>query len=714
MGARDQKSLERQLLELLGSPRYQPLNKTDLAKRLRISVAQRAGFRKLLNDLETRGKLARIRKDRYVLPKEADLVVGVLQVNPQGFGYVINESGDGRGDLYIAAENQSTAMHRDRVVARIIRDRAPAQRGAGQRASREGRVIKVLKRANETIVGTLQRSKNFYYVVPDEPSLVHDIYVTLKPGGLLRAPEVHDKVVVRLEPWEHRHLNPEGEIIEILGSSKEPGVDILSIIRKYNLPIVFPEQVLKEADQIRLELGDIDFRGREDLRSTPIFTIDPEDARDFDDAIHVAKTESGWTVGVHIADVSHYVKAGSALDREAFRRGNSVYFPDRVLPMLPERLSNGVCSLRPNEDRLTKSVFADLSRAGTIRGYRFAATVIRSSARLTYRQAFAILQKKPANPTEEHIHRAWELASILRKRRFKQGALELDLPEVRVRLDEHGKAIGLEREENDASHQLIEEFMLLANEVVAKEMKRRAVPSIYRVHEHPDPQRLLEFREQIRSYGLEVGDLAQRREMQRFLKFLVGRPEEGALKIGLLRSLRKALYSPDALGHYGLCKSNYAHFTSPIRRYADLVVHRAFGRLLSNRKGRLPRSLDLASISEHISVTERIAADAEREAVRLKKFEYFAGLIRKPHRLRGAVIEVRNYGLVVELTEELMIGLIHVSSLNHDFFVFDPVRRRLTGRRSRASFGIGDRVVVRVQRVEPFKQQIDFVLVSKE
>ena len=223
MGARDQKSLERQLLELLGSPRYQPLNKTDLAKRLRISVAQRAGFRKLLNDLETRGKLARIRKDRYVLPKEADLVVGVLQVNPQGFGYVINESGDGRGDLYIAAENQSTAMHRDRVVARIIRDRAPAQRGAGQRASREGRVIKVLKRANETIVGTLQRSKNFYYVVPDEPSLVHDIYVTLKPGGLLRAPEVHDKVVVRLEPWEHRHLNPEGEIIEILGSSKETG-----------------------------------------------------------------------------------------------------------------------------------------------------------------------------------------------------------------------------------------------------------------------------------------------------------------------------------------------------------------------------------------------------------------------------------------------------------------------------------------------------------
>ena len=714
MGARNQKSLEQRLLELLALPRYQPLNKTDLAKRLRLSVDRQAGFRKLLNDLETRGKITRIRKDRYVLPEQADLVVGALQVNPQGFGYVVNESGDGRGDLYVAAENQDTAMHRDRVVARIIRDRVPPQHGSRQRASREGRVIKILERANETIVGTLQRSKKFYYVVPDEPALVHDIYVNLKAGGLPRTPEVDDKVVVRLEPWEHRHVNPEGEIIEILGSSKKPGVDILSIIRKHNLSVAFPDQVLKEADQIPVELIDRDLRGREDLRTIPIFTIDPEDARDFDDAIHVAKTENGWTLGVHIADVSHYVKPGAALDREAFRRGNSVYLPDRVLPMLPERLSNGVCSLRPNEDHLTKSVFVDFNRSGTIRSYRFASTVIRSIARLTYPKAFAILQKNPGNPIEEHVHRAWELASMLRKHRFKRGALELDIPEVRVRLDEQGRAIALEREQNDASHQLIEEFMLLANEVVGKEMKRRAIPSIYRVHEDPDPERLLEFREQVRSYGFEVGDLGKRREMQRFLKFLAGRPEEGALKLGLLRSLRKALYSPHALGHYGLSKSDYAHFTSPIRRYADLVVHRAFGRMLSKQQGRLPRSLDLASISEHISTTERIAADAEREAVRLKKLEFMASLMQKPHRLKGSVIDVRNYGLVVELTEELMIGLIHVSSLDNDFFVFDPVRRRLTGRRSHLSFGIGDRLAVQVFRVDPFKQQIDFILLSKE
>jgi ribonuclease R len=714
MGARTKKSTEQRLLEFLGSPRYEPLNKTDLAKRLQIPVNERSRFRRLLSDLETRGKITRIRKDRYVLPKEADLMVGLLQVNPRGFGYLLNESGDGLGDLYISAENQSTAMHRDRVVARIVRDRVAPERGGRSWANREGRVIKILVQANQTIVGTLQRSKNFYYVVPDEPALVHDIYVTVQPGQLPRTPEINDKVVVRLEPWEHRHVNPEGEIVEVLGPAKKPGVDILSIIRKYDLPVTFPDMVLQEAEQVPLEISDKELRAREDLRSAPVFTIDPDDARDFDDAIHVVENDGGWTVGIHIADVSHYVKPGSALDREALRRGNSVYLPDRVLPMLPERLSNGVCSLRPNEDHLTKSVFAEIDRAGRIKDYRFAATVIRSLARLTYRQAFAILQGKPADPLENHIHRAWQLAAILRKRRFDHGALELDMPEVRVRLDNEGKTIGLVREENDISHQLIEEFMLLANEVVAKETRVRLIPSVYRIHEDPDPQRIADYREQIRSYGIEVGDLSQRREMQRFLKTIVGRPEESALKIGLLRSLRKAVYSPDSIGHYGLAKADYTHFTSPIRRYADLLVHRAFAAMLSRRSGKPPRSVDLASTCEHISTTERIAADAEREAVRLKKLEYFAGLVRKPQRLDGTIVDVRNYGLLVELKEALVVGLIHISSLDHDFFVFDQARQRITGRRSKMSFVVGDRVVVRVKGVDAFKQQIDFGLIAKQ
>jgi ribonuclease R len=303
---------------------------------------------------------------------------------------------------------------------------------------------------------------------------------------------------------------------------------------------------------------------------------------------------------------------------------------------------------------------------------------------------------------------------MLRKRRFNHGALELDMPEVRVRLDNEGKTIGLVREENDISHQLIEEFMLLANEVVAKETRVRVIPSVYRIHEDPDPQRIAEYREQIQSYGIEVGDLSQRREMQRFLKTIVGRPEESALKIGLLRSLRKAVYSPDSIGHYGLAKADYTHFTSPIRRYADLLVHRAFAAMLLRRSGKPPRSTELASTCEHISTTERVAADAEREAVRLKKLEYFAGLVRKPQRLDGTIVDVRNYGLLVELKEALVVGLIHISSLDHDFFVFDQARQRITGRRSKMSFVVGDRVVVRVTGVDPFKQQIDFGLIAKQ
>jgi ribonuclease R len=627
---------------------------------------------------------------------------------------LLNEAGDGLGDLYISAENQGTAMHKDRVVARIIRDRVLPDRGRRNRANREGRVIKILVRANQTIVGTLQRSKNFYYVVPDEPAVVHDIYVTVQPGRTLRMPEVNDKVVVRLDPWEHRHLNPEGDIIEVLGPAREPGVDILSIIRKHDLPVAFPDAVLKEADQVPLDIPERELRAREDLRSMPVFTIDPENARDFDDAVHVTDADGGWSVGIHIADVSHYVKPGAALDREAMRRGNSVYLPDRVLPMLPERLSNMVCSLRPNEDHLTKSVFVEFDRAGRIKSYRFAATVIRSVARLTYGEALAILQREPATRFEGDLHRAWRLAAILRERRFKQGALELDMPEVRVVLDGEGRGVGLVREENDISHQLIEEFMLLANELVARRTKEQLIPSIYRIHEEPEAQRLADYRDQIRSYGIEVGDLSQRREMQRFLKLVVGRHEESALKIGLLRSLRRAAYSPDPLGHYGLAKTDYTHFTSPIRRYADLLVHRSFASMLPHHRGKPLRSMDLASTCEHISMTERIAADAEREAVRLKKMEYFSGLAGKPHRLQGTILDVRNFGLLVELKEALVVGMIRISSLDHDFFVFDPVRQRITGRRSKMSFAVGDRVVVRIARVDSFRQRIDFGFVAKE
>jgi ribonuclease R len=712
--------LRQRLLNLLADPRYQPLNKTDLAKRLGVSVDGRSAFRRLLIDLEKEGKIARIRKERYVLPQEADLIVGILQMNPQGFGYVLNATGDGLGDVYVSAENTSTAMHRDKVVARIIREEVPQLRPGRQRARRQGKVIKILERANKQIVGTLQQSKKFFYVVPDDPCLLHDIYVELDHERLPRAPRVNDKVVVRLEEWESRHLNPEGEVIEVLGPARAPGVDILGIIKKYDLPVEFPPGVLEQAEKVPLSVPSSALSHREDLRTVQVFTIDPEDARDFDDAIHIRRFGDQWEVGVHIADVSHYVAPGSALDREAFKRGNSVYLPDRVLPMLPERLSNGVCSLRPDEDHLTKSVIIRFDQAGRPKSHRFAATIIRSRFRLTYREAYERLQRPPENQLDHFLHQAWRIASALRERRFGKGALELDFPEVRVRVDQGGKAIGLIKEENDISHQLIEEFMLLANEIVGRETKNRSLPSVYRVHEDPDPEKLLEFQELARSHGLAPGDLSQKRELQRFLKSIAGRPDEGLLKVSLLRSLRKAIYLPAPLGHFGLAKGDYTHFTSPIRRYADLIVHRAFNALLSSpgevssaHQKRLVRSSRLEELCEHISATERIAADAEREAVRLKKLEYLESLIGRPHQFPATVVEVRNYGLVVEVPDALITGLIHVSSLGGDFFIYDGAKQQIYGRRTRFTLGLGDALEVGVQRVDRFKQQVDFTFVRK-
>src|SRR5213595_3844392 len=425
------RKIREQVLALLARKDYRPLDKTDIARELGLAASERVALRKTLRQLERAGAIARIRKNRYVLPAEADLVAGKLSIHPAGYGFLSPEK-SGDPDIFIAAENIGTAMHGDRVVARISRD-APHDRIKGRR---EGRVIRILERAHDTIVGTLQRSRNFYYVVPDDPRFVHDIYVRGDTDkGVSTRASLGDKVVVRLEPWESRHVNPEGEIIEVLGPSSAPGVDMLSIIRKYHLPTEFPKAVLEEAERISEEIGSRQIEGREDLRKEFIVTIDPDDARDFDDAIQVEKIKNGWRLGVHIADVAAYVEPESALDREARRRGNSVYLPDRVIPMLPERLSNGVCSLNPGVDRLTHSVFVHFDKNGNAKIACFARTVIRSAHRLTYKQAYTILTSPPRDRLGERLHLAWELAALLRRKRFEHGALDLDFPEVKVWVD---------------------------------------------------------------------------------------------------------------------------------------------------------------------------------------------------------------------------------------------------------------------------------------
>ncbi len=703
--ASDGRKIQQQILALLARKDYRPLDKSGLAKTLGRKSGVRMGLNQALRELERAGEIARIRKDRYVVPAEADLVAGKLSIHQAGYGFLTPEK-PGEPDIFIAAENTGTAMHGDRVVVRISQD-APYGRIRGRR---EGRVIRILERAHDTIVGTLQHSRNFYYVVPDDPRLVHDVYVSPRQAAVT----VGDKVVVRLEAWESRHVNPEGEIIEVLGPALAPGVDLLSIIRKYHLPTEFPRDVLEQADRISEKIDARQLEGREDLRKEFIVTIDPDDARDFDDAIHVEKIENGgWRLGVHIADVAAYVDPECALDREARRRGNSVYLPDRVIPMLPERLSNGVCSLNPGVDRLTHSVFIHFDRNGTAKRARFARSVIRSADRLSYKQAYAILKSPPRDRLSERLHAAWELAQLLRQKRFGHGSLDLDFPEVKVWLDEAGKPVRLERVENDESHQLIEEFMLAANEAVARELKNRAIPTIYRIHEDPDPEKLAEYREFVLSFGCKVGDLTHRAEVQRLLASIRGKPEEQALKIGLLKSLKRARYFPQPLGHYGLAKANYLHFTSPIRRYADLVVHRALAQHDGKYRSRTDMS-QVASIAEHVSTTERTAADAEIESVRMKKLEFFQRQLdeRNPQIFRAAIVDVRNYGLAVELPDVLITGLVHVSSLSDDFYLFESSRRQLIGRRSRKRFSIGDEVRVFVVRVDAFKRQVDFAIAS--
>jgi ribonuclease R len=684
--------IREKIQSLLAAPNYHPLRRAELAGKLRLNDAERRDYRRVLEDMIEKGEVVRIRQDRFVLPQEADLVTGRIQINEKGFAFVVPEP-PAESDVYIAQEDTWVAMQNDKVLVRLNRERREPRRS--------GRVIRILERANLSIVGTLQKTPRFHYVVPDDPRFIHDVYT--KPA---HNAQIGDKVVVKLAEWTSRHVNPEGEIVEVLGKATAPGVDILSILRKYQLPTSFSPQTLTEAEHITETIPP----GRLDLRKKFIVTIDPDDAKDFDDAINLDELpDGGWRLGVHIADVSHYVKPGNALDREARARGNSVYLVDRVVPMLPEKLSNGVCSLRPREDRLTMSCFIEYSPKVAVRKVEFASSVIHSRHRLTYKEAFARLESKDGDELTHELKKMWRLASKIRAQRFAQGALELGFPEVKVRLDKHGRPTHIEKIFYDISHQLIEEFMLVANEAVARFICNRQVPGIYRIHEDPDVEKLRDFREYARSFGYKVGDVTQRRELQKLLAAVKDKPEEYAVNLALLRSLRQARYSPQPVGHYGLSKKYYTHFTSPIRRYADLVVHRTLRGLIE--KGERPQSVaDLAKIAEHTSRTERVAAEAEKESVELKKIEYFQQqlLTGKLDTLEAVVSGVRNFGFFVELTESLVQGLVHVSTLADDFFHYDEVRERLVGKRTRRVIQIGDKLKVQVERVDVFKRQIDF------
>jgi len=698
------------LLRLMARPGYQPLNEMELGRKLKLSEPLLSHFPQLLKQLELDGRIARVRHDRWILPAEAALVTGVIQFHSKGFAFLLRE--DKGEDLFIPAEDTGTAMHQDVVVVRIQTGAAPNRQFPGRQ---QASVIRILKRRRSTVVGTLEKSGHFYYVVPADPRYIQNIYVPA-PSRDDGTPtlEIGDRVVVKLEEWKSRHLNPEGVIIERLGRAGDPGVDILSIIRKHELPVEFPGEVLAEVASFAKPDGDApadDLAERLDLRHDFVITIDPDTAKDFDDAISMRRiSEDTWEVGIHIADVSYYVRPDSELDREASKRGNSVYLVNQVIPMLPEELSNGLCSLNPHVDRLTYSVIAKINDKAKIIGWKICRSIIHSKHRLTYQQAFDRLQRKPQDDLDHFLRNAWKLASNLRAARFAHGSLDLEMPEVKVYCDAQGHPTSIQKVEHDISHQLIEEFMLLANEVVATELRRANKPAIYRIHENPDPEKLNTYRELLKAHGIRVGDLSQKREVQKALKAIETRPDGHALKVGLLRSLKRAIYDTRPLGHYGLAKENYTHFTSPIRRYADLLVHRA---LTIKKKGTgFPTLPELDKIAKHISATERSAAEAEQESVQLKKLEFFAGQInnQKPQAFDAIIMDVQNFGLFVELPDYLISGLVHVSSMKKDFYHYDERNKSFRGKKFREEFRMGQTVRVKVQRIDMFKQQIDFNL----
>ncbi|HEY1718431.1 MAG TPA: ribonuclease R [Verrucomicrobiae bacterium] len=699
--------MKEQIIRLLAQKDYVPANVPELLRLLRLAPNRQQELQAVLRQLEQSGAVARIKGNRYVSPREADLIPGRIRMNRAGKGFLQPDDSDLK-EIAISESATGTALHEDRVLVR--RDTRKNFRSGGD-APETGTVVRILERKRTQLVGTLQRGRQFLFVTPDDPRIPHDILVP-EPRDVGRPAHIGDKVVVELREWDSPHTSPEGEIVEVLGAPDEEGVDMLSVLRQYDLPLHFPKPVLAEANAIGKIVEPRDEAGRVDCRAHQVITIDPDDAKDFDDAICLEKiSPEQWRLWVHIADVSHYVKPGTALDEEAQKRGNSTYLVDRVIPMLPEALSNELCSLKPNVDRLTKCVEFLVSNDGRVLNTKFYSAVIHSQRRFAYGDVLEILQRAPADdPMEQMLHQAHELAQKIRRLRFKNGSLDLDFPETKIRLDEHGKILRVEKTENDVSHQLIEEYMLLANEAVATRLMSLRTPAIYRIHEAPDPRRLQEYRDEVLAHHVACGNLSQTSEVQKLLQKLGTLPIGQALKIGFLKSLMRARYAVEPLGHYGLAKKKYTHFTSPIRRYADLVVHRALF-----YKNAVATSA-LKEIAEHISVTERNSADAERDSKDVKLFAFLKAQLASGELTKypALVTDVRNFGFFVDVSGLAMSGLVPLSLMQDDFYVFDEARRNLVGRRTRRMIRLGDKLTVQVARVDTVKKQVDFQLAVEE
>ena len=702
------------ILSLIRDKVHHPATSRELAQLLNVPREERTNFKRQLKTLVSNGELLQIRGNRFGIPEKMDLVVGKLQTNPGGFGFVVPELGERgeRKDIYIAASNLTEAMHGDRVVARVERK---TEKGL------EGRIIRILERSQTNIVGRYEiDDAGLGYVVPFDRRVVTDVHV---PTGQSSSAEPGEMVLVEITRWPSATRGPVGKVSEVLGRIDEPGVDTQIIIRKFGIPDAHPEEAVEEARRIGGVVKERDIKGRTDFRPVTTVTIDGEHARDFDDAITIEMQPNGnYWLGVHIADVAHYVKEGSPLDEEAYERGTSVYFTERAVHMFPSELATGLCSLNPHVDRLVQSCLMEVDANGTVVRYEMHDGVINSDARMTYTAVNAILTERDPATIEQYralvpkFEMMGKLFEILHDRRIRRGSIDFDLPEAQVILSEVGQIQNIIATERNVAHRLIEEFMLLANETVAAHLVNNDMPALHRVHEPPDLKKVEEFEAFISTLGYSLGahgHTIRPKHFQKLIDRMRGTPEERPIAALMLRTMQKARYDASPLGHFGLAAEHYTHFTSPIRRYPDLVVHRMLrelrrGEIAGPRREELEE--DLPDVARHTSEMERRADEAERELLQWKKVRFMADKVGDEY--EGYITGVAPFGLFVELIEHYVEGLVHISSMADDYYRFVEQQHVLRGENTKKVYRLGDKALVQVVRVDMERRQVDLGLVE--
>ncbi|OGU40151.1 MAG: ribonuclease R [Ignavibacteria bacterium RIFOXYB2_FULL_35_12] len=679
----------------------------EIAKRLKlVSEEELVSLKHFLYQLYEENFLTRNGK-RYKLNQNASSgkVAGELQISPGGFGFVVPKDKK-LGDIFIASRNLSTAFSGDTVEVALF------AKSKGKNV--EGQIVDIISRKRNNFVGTLRRSHVSYFVKPDEPEIHRDIYVDKEN---LKGAKEGDKVIVGNLIWDTSLLNPEGEIIELIGKSGTKDAEISSIAHEFNLPLKFSPKTLEEAERISENFSQEDLKNRIDFRNQSVFTIDPVDAKDFDDALSIEILENdNYRIGIHIADVSHYVSIGSLLDKEALERGNSVYLVGGVIPMLPEKLSNNICSLVPNKDRMTYSVIVEITKRGKVENYQIKKTIINSKRRFTYDEVQEIIENGKGD-FEKEVLLLNEIAQILRKKRFRDGGIEFSTPEIRFDLDENNKPVAIYRKDAKESNMLVEEFMLLANKICAAHIStlknQSGKPFVYRIHDYPDAEKIIEFSKFVKSLGFSFDpDLSKNtKQFHSLMLQIKGREEEALINELAIRSMAKAVYSTKNIGHYGLGFKYYTHFTSPIRRYSDLIVHRNLFNYLEGSKKSIYSPLKLEEISNHLSATERSAVEAERLYIKIKQIEYLESHIGES--FHAVISGVTHFGLFVKILDILAEGLIRVRDLEGDFYVYDEKKYSLIGRRTKKQYRLGDKVWVKLVRVDQEKSELDFIITEQ-